>query len=540
MWNFGLGDILWGIFTYHVEWYNIKYDDAIWDFEDLKINMTRDAVTDEPMLKFDFPTIKKWELNADQVVDTWIVEADGPIRLVIQDFDISFNMDMKLDENGYIDPIVYQTKLTFGESFLHHENPFTAFCLWQIVDFSIVMIRNSVFLIGQYIFTDMLGPVIDTFLNHYHFDFYIWSPFMGQNEYSIMSFDYRQTRSPYIGDGYLEFYYVGELAHNYLDNSKCKMDDIKPMKFMSHETASQWVISEEAATCMANAFAESEIGTIRLTGEKLSKMFQGFTRKQLNIPFTSTSLKQHIPMFYEKLGRDYKLRLDLSFKDLKVVFGQFDTDLIFEYTMCMNWLPDDAGASDQGPRGEQGSLETIFYDEFRMVTTAMLEVTEDVGYLNVLNHKLDLNNKFAQTVAPVKNTMQVTENEYREFLQSLGFTLNEMKKWMNDVILLDGVKFPYAIDELKTEVKFQEGSMHVFIEVEKNVANYFEQEFWDDDYKEAHHKGDIDAEARDIQFWDWKDMADDDYVAAAEKEIDSEPCTKGKMGCKEDKKNNQT
>lgn len=205
---------------------------------------------------------------------------------------------------------------------------------------------------------------------------------------------------------------------------------------------------------MANALAETEIGTLSLTGKKLSKMFQGFTQKALDIPFTTTSLKHHVPLFYEKLGKNYKMRLDLSFKDIKVKFGEYDTDLIFEYTMVMNWLPDDTGASREGSKGDVGSLETIFYDEFQMVTTAMLEVTEDIGYLNILNHKLDLNNKFSQTVAPVKNTMKVTENEYREFLQSLGFTLNELKKWFNDVILLDGVKFPYAIDEIKTEVAF--------------------------------------------------------------------------------------
>lgn len=143
-------------------------------------------------------------------------------------------MDMKLNDKGYVDPIIYYTKLNFGDSFLHHEDPFTAFCLFQIVDFSLIMIRNSVFLIGQYIFTDMLGPIINDFLNNYTFDFYIWSPFMGQNKYTIMSFDYRQTRTPYIGDGFLEFYYVGELAHNHLSLSKCKMDEIKPMKFMAH------------------------------------------------------------------------------------------------------------------------------------------------------------------------------------------------------------------------------------------------------------------------------------------------------------------
>ena len=61
-----------------------------------------------------------------------------------------------------------------------------------------------------------------------------------------------------------------------------------------------------------------------------------------------------------------------------------------------------------------------------------------------------------------------------------------MKKWLNDVILLDGIKFPYALDEIKTEVKFQQGSMHAFMEIEKNFANYLEDEFWDEAYKEKH------------------------------------------------------
>lgn len=196
--------------------------------------------------------------------------------------------------------------------------------------------------------------------------------------------------------------------------------------------------------------------------------------------------------------------------------------------MCMDWKPDDTGANKK-TKGEVGSKETIFYDEFKMVTTAMLEVQDDIGYLNVLNHKLDLNNKFAQTVAPERNSMKVTENEYREFLQSLGFTLNEMKKWMNDVILLDGIKFPYALDEIKTEVKFQEGSMHVFLEVEKNVAEYFENEFWDDDYKEAKGKKDLTQKQKSVEFWDWKDFADDDFVAADKKA--HEKCHKGHAAC---------
>lgn len=79
--------------------------------------------------------------------------------------------------------------------------------------------------------------------------------------------------------------------------------------------------------------------------------------------------------------------------------------------------------------------------------------------------------------------MEVTENEYREFLSAFGFYLNEQKKWLNDVVLLDGLKFPYSVDQLQTEVKFAEGSMHVFLEVEKEIKELLEGEFWDEDYK---------------------------------------------------------
>jgi len=56
--------------------------------------------------------------------------------------------------------------------------------------------------------------------------------------------------------------------------------------------------------------------------------------------------------------------------------------------------------------------------------------------------------------------------------------------------------------------------MHVFMEIEKNLAEYLEDEFWDEDFKEKHGKKDIDKKAREIEFWDWKDMADEDFVAA--------------------------
>jgi len=74
--------------------------------------------------------------------------------------------------------------------------------------------------------------------------------------------------------------------------------------------------------------------------------------------------------------------------------------------------------------------------------------------------------------------MDVTENEYREFLSTYGFTMNYIKKWMNDVYFRDGIPFPYNINEFKTSVSFKEKSMHVMLEVEEDADVYFEDNYW--------------------------------------------------------------
>lgn len=163
-----------------------------------------------------------------------------------------------------------------------------------------------------------------------------------------MSLDFRNTKSPYIGEGFIELFYIGELAHKHLSTSECNMDP-KFMKFMSHSTFTQWAISESAMTCMANAFAKSEIGHIMLNKDKLNKMFSRYKMKELK--FDTTSIKKHLPLFEYKMGKNKPLHVDLSFKDVNVLIGQYDTDLIFEYTMCLDFKPDDPGSYKHSKRG---------------------------------------------------------------------------------------------------------------------------------------------------------------------------------------------
>ena len=85
-----------------------------------------------------------------------------------------------------------------------------------------------------------------------------------------------------------------------------------------------------------------------------------------------------------------------------------------------------------------------------MITTFMLEVEDDVAYMNILNHKLDLDGNYGQITKPQRTSINISTVEYRYFLQTLGFGMNEMKRWFNDVILSDGISFPYKMDQIKS------------------------------------------------------------------------------------------
>jgi hypothetical protein len=122
-------------------------------------------------------------------------------------------------------------------------------------------------------------------------------------------------------------------------------------------------------------------------------------------------------------------------KDVKVLFGQFDVDMIFEYTLCMSW--------------HTGNTE-LLYDEVKMISSMDMTSENDIMFIKLLNHKLDIDNKFGQRSQPIRNSMELTENEYREFLSTYGFTLDYIKKFLNDVYFRNGVFFPYNVSEFDT------------------------------------------------------------------------------------------
>ena len=56
------------------------------------------------------------------------------------------------------------------------------------------------------------------------------------------------------------------------------MTEIKDMQFKTH-AGTQILVSEEAATCWANAFADTKVGVLKFNGDKLTKLFSELMQK---------------------------------------------------------------------------------------------------------------------------------------------------------------------------------------------------------------------------------------------------------------------
>jgi hypothetical protein len=183
----------------------------------------------------------------------------------------------------------------------------------------------------------------------------------------------------------------------------------------------------------------------------------------------STTLGKHIKIFEEKIGANKPLKFTADFKDIKVQFGKYDVDAIFDYTMCFTVKMDVLGARE------------LMNDCIVMTSALNVKSENQVMHINLIEHKVNLNTDGANRDAPKSNSMEMTVNEYREFLEDFSFTVSEFKKWLNDVVLRgDRVLFPYTIDEFETSLKFEDQKMHLMFGVEDEAYKYLEQRFWRD------------------------------------------------------------
>lgn len=64
----------------------------------------------------------------------------------------------------------------------------------------------------------MLGPIMDTYLKHYQHQMVVKSQIPGQLSADLITFDYRNTKSPKINENYIEFDLLGDFIYH---NESC-------------------------------------------------------------------------------------------------------------------------------------------------------------------------------------------------------------------------------------------------------------------------------------------------------------------------------
>lgn len=154
-----------------------------------------------------------------------------------------------------------------------------------------------------------------------------------------------------------------------------------------------------------------------------------------HLEWNTTFIAPQMPIFEELLGENIPLKLTLHWKDISVLFGQYDSDVILEYTVCMSWRTDLLGSRE------------FLYDEIKMITSFDFKMNDDRMFIHLLTHKHDMNTKFGQKRQPIRNTLDMTDNQYKEFLSTYGFTMNYMKKWLNEHYFFGGIDAPYTVEE---------------------------------------------------------------------------------------------
>ena len=170
---------LWGIIDWKITWYDIEYMPMVMDVESFHFDVVPGVGGSKKLLRFELPLIKFWEITAFQMVNTWFLPSDSEVSLAFVDFDFDFEADLVLNREGFLDPKVHNCSIRFGESQFKHDDPFLEFCYHQLIVFSMVVIENSSYFMGEYIFTNLLGPIMNKSTNHYTYEFVLESPFAG-------------------------------------------------------------------------------------------------------------------------------------------------------------------------------------------------------------------------------------------------------------------------------------------------------------------------------------------------------------------------
>lgn len=139
---------------------------------------------------------------------------------------------------------------------------------------------------------------------------------------ALMNFDYRIVRAPFVGDGYIDLFFMGELEYA-LDNEQGKFCNFYP-EAMTWATDydrqdNQIAFSDNAVTCALNNFFRAPMSIVQIDEDRLNKMLSVFYMKeQEHMAFSTTSINKfwQLPLFERKIGKDVPMQCSIRFKDI--------------------------------------------------------------------------------------------------------------------------------------------------------------------------------------------------------------------------------
>lgn len=383
-----------GLVRFDFEWTDITYDVPVLDIDDTKIYILE--YNGHKMVQIHFEAFKEWRIHANQHLTTLFELEDSFVYFEFKDFKLMLGFNFHLTPQHTLRPVVYDSNMKFGESFLHHDNVFCEIIFHQLIKFGLVVIQNSVYFAGDYIFSDMFEPILTSALNEYRQPFRLINPFNGQTLSDSFEIDWHPTQEPWFGHDYIDFHVLGQTIYN---NQSCEPFKKEDTFLMNVEDKSQIAISDEAFTCMLNQWSRSNIGFIYLNQNKFNRLF----RSEITLDTTYLKNGLGISYFFNKFGPNMPVILILSFKDITAYFGEGGVDLLLEYTVIVS------------VNLQHNKKFHTVRDEFRLITAMDISNTKDVLHMKIRQHKQDMDPKYTSRYKPIFSSFEITRNEYIEF-----------------------------------------------------------------------------------------------------------------------------
>ena len=247
--------ILFDIIKFHFLWTDIKYTKPALDIHATNLEIRKENDSGWTSLAIDIPLIKHWSIEAHEQLTNWFGVDNSEVYIELQDVKFDLVTSLYVGRDGMLTPSVRDLSIDLGDSKVSHNRILTSIIANEFIPLAFSVIENGLTFFGDWILGNMLAPVLDNALGHYRYKFRMDHFLPGQNVTDIFEFDFRNTYSPSIYDGYADFYIAGDLWYR---NEGCNLTNDQ-LEFVENirraDGNSQIVISESAAKCWANQIA---------------------------------------------------------------------------------------------------------------------------------------------------------------------------------------------------------------------------------------------------------------------------------------------